>query len=203
MKVYGLTGNFGVGKSTVSRILRVLGARVIDADEVARAIVEPGQPAWEDIVEEFGPEVLNCDSTLNRKRVAEIAFSDPGMLGRLNSITHPRIIAHIRELVEHERQEGAGVVLIEAALIVEKGGLKDLLDGLIVVTAPIEAQVRRLCEERGFSEEEARARIESQMPEEEKVLHATYVIDNSGTRENTARQVDGIWREIAASPNED
>ncbi len=196
MKVIGLTGNIACGKSTVARIFRELGAKIIDADEIARKVVEPGKPAWKKIVETFGEQVLNPDKTVDRKKLGEIIFNDEAKRRTLNEITHPGIIGRVRELVETYRKENAPVVIIEAALIVEKGGLKDLIDGLIVVTADEESQMKRLIERSGYSVEEALSRIKSQMPPSEKVKHADYVIENSGTLENAHIQVKALWEKF-------
>lgn len=187
----------GAGKSTVARMFAVLGASVIDADQVARAVVAPRLPAWEDIIEEFGEEVLNCDSTLNRKKLAEIVFADAEKRERLNAITHPRIIEQIKEMVERHRAQGAGVVLIEAALIAEKEGMGGLISALIVVTADEESQISRVMSERGLLREEAELRLRAQMSGEEKAARATYLIDNSGSLEDTAQQVQELWEKLS------
>jgi dephospho-CoA kinase len=196
MKVIGLTGNIACGKSVVAGMFRELGASVIDADQVARLIVEPGQPAWKEIVERFGEGVLNPDGTINRRRLGEIVFRDAEKREELNRITHPRIIEKIRELIEEHRKEGARVVIVEATLIVEKGGMKPIIGDLIVVTADEETQIMRLTQRVGLSREEALLRIKSQMPVSEKVKHATYVIDNSGDLEKTREQVKRVWEMI-------
>lgn len=196
MKVIGLTGNIASGKSVVASMFRELGAVVIDADQVARLVVEPGQPAWKEIVERFGKEVLNPDGTINRSRLGEIVFRDEEKREELNRITHPRIIERIKEIIEKYRKEGAKIVIIEAALIVEKGGMKPIIDNLIVVTADEETQMRRLTQMVGLSQEDALLRIKSQMPTSEKIKHATYVIDNSGGLEETREQVKKVWEMI-------
>jgi dephospho-CoA kinase len=196
MKVIGLTGNIGCGKSVVASMFRELGAVIIDADQVARLVVEPGQPAWKEIVERFGKEVLNPDGTINRSRLGEIVFRDEEKREELNRITHPRIIERIKEIIEKYRKEGAKIVIIEAALIVEKGGMKPIIDDLIVVTADEETQMRRLTQMVGLSQEDALLRIKSQMPTSEKIKHATYVIDNSGGLEETREQVKKVWEMI-------
>lgn len=196
MKIIGLTGNIACGKSVVAGMFRELGASVIDADQVARLVVEPGQPAWKEIVERFGEGVLNPDGTINRRRLGEIVFRDAEKREELNRITHPRIIEKIRELIEEHRKEGARVVIVEATLIVEKGGMKPIIGDLIVVTADEETQVMRLTQRVGLSREEALLRIKSQMPVSEKVKHATYVIDNSGDLEKTREQVKRVWEMI-------
>ena len=196
MKVYGITGNIASGKSSVARMFEELGARVIDADEVAREVVEPGEPAWKEIVEEFGDGVLEPGGKINRKKLAEIVFSDEAGRGKLNDITHPRIKERIRDLLKQYEREGASIVMVEATLIVERGGLRSLLNGLIVVTADEETQIERLVREKGYTRDEAVSRLSAQMPAEEKIKHADYVIDNSGSLENTRKQVKSIWDSI-------
>jgi dephospho-CoA kinase len=196
MKVIGLTGGVACGKSVVASMFRELGANIIDADQVARSVVKPGQPAWKEIVERFGEVVLNSDGTINRNQLGGIVFGDGEKREELNRITHPRIIGKIKELIEEHRNEGAGVVIVEAALIVEKGGMKPIISDLIVVTADEETQIKRLTQGVGLSREEALLRIKSQMPISEKIKHATHVIDNSGNLETTRNQVKEIWEKI-------
>ena len=198
MKVYGITGNIASGKSSVARMFEELGARIIDADEVARAVVEPGEPAWKDIVREFGEGVLDPGGYINRKRLADIVFSNEDSRRKLNDITHPRIKEKIRGLLSSYVKEGTPVVMIEATLIVERGGLREFLDGLIVVTADEETQIERLVREKGYTREEAAARLGAQMPAGEKMRHGDYVIDNSGALEDTRRRVNEVWNSIAA-----
>ncbi len=196
MKVLGLTGNIASGKSTVARMLEGMGARIIDADLIAREVVEPEKPAWVDIVKKFGPGILSPDGTIDRRRLGEIVFGDESQRRLLMDITHPRIKEAVRERIEEYREENAPVVVVEAALIVEKGGLREFLDGLIVVTADEESQIERLVKRSGHTREEALARIGSQMPAGEKALHADYLIDNSGTEEETEAEVKRLWEEI-------
>jgi dephospho-CoA kinase len=196
MKVIGLTGNIGCGKSVVAGMFEELGGKIIDADYIARLVVEPTEPAWKDIIEKFGEEILNPDGTISRSRLGEIVFRDKEKREELNRITHPRIIGKIKELIEEYRKEKAEVIIVEAALIVEKGGMRPLISDLIVVIADEETQVKRLIQRGGFSREEALLRIKSQIPLSEKVKHATYVIDNSGTLEETRKQVKEVWKRI-------
>ncbi len=198
MKVIGLTGGVACGKSFVASMFRELGANIIDADQVARLVVEPGQPAWKEIVERFGEVVLNSDGTINRNQLGGIVFGDEEKREELNRITHPRIIGKIKELIEEHRNEGAGVVIVEAALIVEKGGMKPIISDLIVVTADEETQIKRLTQGVGLSREKALLRIKSQMPISEKIKHATHVIDNSGNLETTRKHVKEIWERIGS-----
>lgn len=196
MKVLGLTGNIASGKSLVATMFEELGARVIDVDDIARMIVEPDQPAWNEIVGGFGDVILNQDKTINRKKLGDIIFNDKEKREILNNITHPRIMAIVRNKVEEYRNQNVELTIIEAALIVEKGGLKDLIEKLIVVTSDKNSQIERLADRDGFSREESMSRINSQMPADEKVRFADYIIDNSGSRYETNVQVQKIWEEL-------
>ena len=196
MKVIGLTGNIACGKSLVASMLEELGAKVIDFDDIAKKIVEPSEPTWKEIVDTFGRDVLNPDDTINRKALGDVIFNDDQKRNILNDITHPKIMASARESVEKYRKENVEAVIIEAALIVEKGGLKDLIEKLIVVISDENSQVERLANRNGFSREEAISRINSQMPAIEKAQHADYIIDNSGTQEETQNQVNDLWAEL-------
>jgi len=196
MKVIGLTGNIASGKSVVASMLEDLGAKVIDADYIARKVVEPNQAAWKEIVQSFGKNILNPDNSINRKELGEIIFNDDEKRKMLNEITHPKIIQRVREAVETYKNENVKVVIIEAALIVEKGGLKDLIEELIVVTSDEASQIERLTKRNNLSKEEALSRINSQMPTLEKAQYADYIIDNSGTADKTQDQVRSIWNEI-------
>ncbi len=198
MIVLGLTGNIASGKSLVSKHLRELGAVIIDADHIARLIVEPGEPALEEIRTHFGDEAINRDGTLNREYVGNIVFSDHSKRQVLNRITHPRIVSKIRDFVDKQRHTGTEVAVIEAALIVEKGGLNDLIDKLVVVATDDTSQIKRLIERDDITEAEARRRIHSQMPAQEKIKHADYIIDNSHTPEHTKQQVLELWETLSS-----
>ncbi|MCL6638811.1 MAG: dephospho-CoA kinase [Firmicutes bacterium] len=200
MVVIGLTGNIGSGKSTISRKLGNLGARIIDADQVARAVVEPGTPALKEIVQTFGESVLNGDGTLNRKKLGARVFNDPAALARLNGITHPRIkdaidreIAALKSLPGPER----AVAVIEAPLLIEVG-LHKGVDEIWVVKVDEATQLKRLMERDGLTPDEARQRIAAQLPQAEKLRFADRVIDNSGTMAETERQVERHWSGLLA-----
>ncbi len=196
MKVLGLTGNIASGKSVVALMLENLGAKVIDVDDIAKKIVEPNQPTWKKIVDAFGKDILNPDLTINRKTLGDIIFNDDNKRKVLNDITHPVIIQTARKKVDQYKRENAKVVIIEAALIVEKGGLKDLIEKLIVVTSDEESQIERLKKRNELSIDEALSRINSQMPTSEKTQHADYIIDNTGTLEESENQVNKLWQKI-------
>ncbi len=197
-RIIGLTGGIASGKSTVARMLAELGAPVVDADALARRVVEPGQPAWEDVVAEFGREVLLPDGAVDRKKLGDIVFADDAKRRRLNAITHPRIAAASRAEVAAHVGAGAQVVIYEAALLVENG-IHRTLDGVIVVSCSPAEQLRRLMARDGLDEAAARARIAAQLPLEEKLKAATFVVDTSGAYEDTRRQVEHLWRTLTGS----
>lgn len=191
----GLTGGVACGKSTVGKMLAEHGAHFLKADTLAHRLYEPGEHTYYAVVERFGREILNCDGTINRARLANAAF--PDRIAELNAIVHPAVIdAQNRWMVECERADPAGTAVVEAALIVEAGAARDF-DKLIVVTCPLKQKIERYANRAKISTEEARAEVlrrsSAQLPDEEKARHADYVIDNSGSLEDTARQVDAIW----------
>ena len=196
MKVIGLTGSIGSGKSTVAGLFKELGAEVIDADQVSRQVVEPGSETLIQLTSEFGDQILNPDGTLNRAHVADIVFESDEKRHLLNSIIHPAIYSRIVSLIDEYRDKGCELVVLEAALMLEKGGLIKLTDHLVVVSIDEETQLKRL-EQRGeLTTEQMKARIKTQLGNDEKIKHADFVIDNSGNLENTRTQVSGIWNKI-------
>lgn len=196
MRVIGLTGGIASGKSTAARILERFGVPVIDADRLAREVVEPGAPAFAAIVAAFGAEVVGPDGALDRARLGAIVFSDPAARRRLEDITHPAIGARADELLARYRRDGEPVVIYMAPLLIE-AGVTGRVDEIWVVYVDRETQASRLCKRDGISRQEAVQRIESQMPMEEKAARGRLVIDNRGTPEELERQVLGIWeREI-------
>lgn len=194
-RVIGLTGGIASGKSTVAAMLRELGAPVVDADELARRVVEPGSAGLAAIVEYFGPQVLDAAGALDRKQLGARVFADPEARAALNAITHPRIAELSQREIARHAGAGAPVVIYEAALIVENG-LQRGLDGLIVVSVPVEVQLERLIARDGLGEDEARARLAAQLPLADKVAVADHVIDNAGTVEETRAQVARVWEAI-------
>lgn len=198
MLTVGLTGGIACGKSLVSRHLSRKGAVIIDLDLVAREIVKPGMPAWFDIRSFFGPEILLEDGSLDRKKLSHMVFSHEGLREKLNQLTHGRII----ELVEKRKkglQDDPGsrdiILVIEAPLLFE-AGMKGRVDKVIVVKCQGPVQQKRLKERDGITGPEALGRIHSQMPLEEKVRLADYVIDNSYSPDYTREQVDQLWEDL-------
>jgi len=191
VRVWGLTGNIACGKSAVEEFLRQKGVPVIDADHVAREIVEPGQPALDAIVETFGREILDEEGRLDRPALAAIVFTDPSARKHLETITHPRIHARTAELLGGLARDDTKLAVVSAALMIEAGSHR-LYEGLIVVTCPEDLQTQRLMVRDGFTEEQARARTSSQMAQQSKAALADLVINNSGTLEATHKQIQ-VW----------
>jgi dephospho-CoA kinase len=194
----GLTGSIATGKSTVSRMFAHLGARVLDADVLAREVVMPGQPAYLKIVEEFGPAVVLEDATLDRKALGAIVFADPARRKRLEEITHPAIgLRQQRILSALDEEEFEGIVIWDVALLFETGGVARM-DRVVVVYTDPDTELARLMAREGIPEQQARARIATQMPVAEKAKRAHYVIDNSGERVDTERQVKAVYESLLA-----
>jgi len=192
----GLTGGIATGKSTVHDMLASPSVRVVDADALAREVVEPGTPAHARIVAEFGKEVLQPDGRLDRARLGEMVFPDTGKRKRLEAITHPAIRARFEKIMaDLERAGFDGILVWDAALLVESGGNKNM-DRVVVVTTDPATQLRRLMARDGCSEEAARARTASQMPLAVKARYADYVVDNSGTPEQTEARVREVYRAL-------
>jgi dephospho-CoA kinase len=189
----GLTGGIATGKSTVSAFLRQLSCEIIDADLLAREVVEPGQPAWTTIVAEFGQDVLTGDGTLDRKKLGAIVFADPERRRRLEAITHPAIRERFQARLDELAEKGfTGIVIFDAAVMIESGNYKNM-DRLVVVVTDEPTQMSRLRGRDGTDDAEGRRRIASQMPLSEKAKLADYVIDNSGDRHATAEQVRRVF----------
>lgn len=192
----GLTGSIAVGKSFVSGVLAEAGCHVLDADEVARRVVEPGALGLAGVVEAFGESVLRPDGTLDRARLGQIVFGDEGKRRLLNSILHPLIIAEQDEwLRRRELEDPRGVGVIDAALMIESGG-HERFDRLVVVHCRPELQLERLMRRNNLTREEAEARINSQMPQDEKLRHADFTVDTSGSFEETRAQTFQVYREL-------
>lgn len=196
----GLTGSIAVGKSFVSGVLTELGCRVVDADAVARRVVEPGAEGLRRIVEAFGDWVLKPDGTLDRVAVSAVIFKDGAKRELINSLLHPLIIAEQDELMRRwEREEPRGIGVVDAALLIESGG-HGRFDKLVVVHCRSEMQLERLMKRNGYSRAEAAARVAAQMPQDEKLRHADFTIDTSGTYEETRRRTVEVYaalRELA------
>lgn len=193
MKVIGITGSFGTGKTFVSGVFRSLGADIIDADRIARQTVRKGTPAYAGIVGVFGRSVLNKAGQINRSRLAMEVFSDRRKLRMLNRIVHPEVIRTIKRRVEKSGKED--ILVIDAPLLIE-AGLAGMVDTLIVVTASRARQIERCVKKFRITEDDVLKRIESQIPLRKKVKMADFVIRNDGKKSETRRQIKKVWRKI-------
>jgi len=191
----GLTGGLASGKSFVGQALVELGCHLIEADRLGHDVLLPGGEAYGDVVREFGSGMLDPDGTINRKRLAGEVFGNPERLAVLNSLVHPPVFRREQALMdEFERVDPRGITVVEAAILIETGSYKRF-DRMILVVCEEAAQLARACE-RGLEREEALARIQRQMPVEEKRKFADYVIDNSGSREETLRQTQAVYEAL-------
>ena len=191
-----LTGGIGSGKSTVARLLAERGAVIVDADAIAREIVEPGQPALEEIVKSFGARVLQPDGRLDRGALAQIVFADPQALARLNAITHPRIATLSAQRLDAVPADA--VVVYDMPLLAEQGpAALQGWDAIVVVDAPEDLRVSRLVA-RGLSADDAQARVQAQASREARLAIATHVLDNSGSESGLRAQVDALWNGLNA-----
>ncbi|NUW34381.1 dephospho-CoA kinase [Nonomuraea sp. SMC257] len=189
----GLTGGIGSGKSEVSRRLAARGAVVIDADKIAREVVEPGTPGLARVVAAFGDEVLRADGSLDRERLGSIVFSDPERLAALNAIVHPLVGERVAELQGQAADDA--IVVYDVPLLAENK-LAPMYDVVIVVDASDETRVARLAEHRGMAESDARARIAAQATREERLAVAHIVIDNEGALDALEARVDEVWDDL-------
>lgn len=196
IRLFGLTGGLGSGKSTVAECFRQAGVPVLDADRIAREVVEPGTDGLAEVVRVFGEGVLRPDGALDRGRLAALAFGDDAQRRRLNAILHPRIASRTLELAAALEEKGERFACYEAALLVENG-LADAFRPLVVVAAPEEVQVARAVLRDSCTESEARARIRAQLPLQAKVAAADYVIDNGGDLAATLRQAREVLSAVA------
>ncbi|MGE0128535.1 MAG: dephospho-CoA kinase [Blastocatellales bacterium] len=198
----GLTGGIATGKSYVLGVLSELGCEVIDADTIAHQVIEPGRPAYLDIVNHFGGEILNEGGAINRAALGAIIFSNKTARETLNAIVHPRIYESQVEWFEQiARRDPAAIAVVDAALMIETGSYRRF-DKLIVVYCDLELQLQRLMERNSFTREQALARISAQMPSEEKLKYADYSINTSNGFEDTRRQAEKIHEELRSLQSE-
>ncbi len=194
----GLTGGLASGKSFVGQALAELGCHLIQADQLGHEVLMPGAEAYDGVVREFGPGVLAADGTIDRSRLAAEVFDRPDRLAKLNSLVHPPVIRREEEILKDlEARDPGGTAVMEAAILIETGSYRRF-DKVVVVVATREQQVERAMG-RGLSRDEALARIERQMPLEEKRKYADYVIDTSGEKEDTLRQVREVYRALGGT----
>lgn len=194
-KVVGLTGSIASGKSTVAAMFKELGACIIDADQLAREVVIPEKPAWQDIRRHFGDEILLEDGNINRPKLAEIIFANDQAREELNRIVHPRVFDLINDRIGQAQEQSCPLILVDVPLLYENNRA-DMYEQVIVVYVPQEIQLQRLIKRNGLSEKQAMQRIASQMSPEEKRKYADFVIDNSGSLDETRLQVQRLYEKL-------
>lgn len=193
MLIIGLTGGIASGKSTVARMLEEKGVQLLDADRIAREAVEPGRPAWQEIVDWLGPSILLPDRTIDRAKLGNLVFKDRKMLKRLNKIVHPWVGAQFMSRSEKIRQEDPDAVLVYDIPLLIEAGMQNIVDLVLLVYVPREIQIARLMQRDKLTHAEAVDRVDSQMLLDEKVNYADAVVDNSGSLSETANQVEKFW----------
>jgi dephospho-CoA kinase len=193
----GLTGGIGAGKSTVSAMLAERGAVIVDADQIARDLQSPGSPVLDSMAERFGDHIIGDDGSLDRAAVAAIVFNDEAALKDLNGIVHPAMQSEIQRQIDEHRSTDR-VVVLDFPLLAENP--RKGLAATIVVDIPVDVAVRRLVDQRGMDEADARARINSQISRDERLATATHVLDNGGDRESLTAQVDELWQQLLELP---
>jgi dephospho-CoA kinase len=204
MKVIGLTGGIGSGKSTVAGFLAELGAVIIDADKVWHEALKPDTKIWREVVAAFGTEIVKPNGEIDRKKLGEIVFGNPEALARLNKIVHPRIYSMVKTQIKQYRQKGVRVVVFEAPLLIDvplslragEPSLLDEVDEVWVTVAPESTVLRRLKEKSGMSEEQTLARIRSQLSSEERIKQADVVIDTDCSLGELKERVRALWRKL-------
>lgn len=194
----GLTGGIATGKTTISNYLKTKGIPVLDADEYARKVVEPGTPGLTYIVNTFGKQVLQSDGSLNRKLLGQIIFNDMTARQKLNGITHPRIQQMMTDELQKLAKDKTPLVILDIPLLLENHNIAGA-DAIMVVTVPESIQLNRLMQRNNLTKEEAQRRIDAQMPLSEKEKLADFIVDNSGTIANTLTQVDKVIQNITES----
>jgi len=202
MLVIGLTGGIASGKSTISSFLQELGAVIIDADALARQVVKPGKKAWLQIRKHFGSQIIKEDQTIDRKKLAEIVFNNPGERKVLNAIIHPEVIKMTRDLIKKYKQNTTiPLIVVDAPLLIE-AGMTTVVDEVWVINVDEEKQIERIMKRDKISRQKALSRISSQMPTREKLKYADRIINTNVSLEETFKQLKQIWDDIIDVPHE-
>jgi dephospho-CoA kinase len=197
----GLTGGLASGKSFVGRSLADLGCYLVRADELGHQVLEPGGEAYDAVVREFGTGILNPDGTMDRRRLGALVFHDPALLARLSAVVHPPVRARTRRLLEeYEAGHPDGIAVVEAAIMIETGSYRDY-ERLILAVCGKEQQIERAMARDGLTREQVLDRLSRQMPLDEKIQYADYVIDTSGARENTLAQTRAVYESLLGMKN--
>ncbi len=192
----GLTGGMGSGKTTVGNLFKSLGAHVLDADEICRFLVEPGKPAWQEIIDLFGNEILKEDQTLDRRKIADVVFSNPEKKKAIEAILHPRVMEEEQKRYKDILNDEPGaLVIIDAALLIESENYRKV-DKVIVVACDEGTQLHRIMAKNAFSREDAHRRMQQQMPLEEKIKFADYVIHNDSDLSELKKRVEALFHQL-------
>jgi dephospho-CoA kinase len=198
----GLTGGIASGKSLVARVFKDLGTHVIDADRIVHDLLQPGQAVWHEVVDHFGKEILLSDTCIDRRKLGDVVFHDTKKRDWLNRCIHPKVFETFSAQVKHLRnRQPADIVVFDAVLLIETGYNRNM-DKIVVVYAEQEQQIERLASRDGFTRDHALARIQSQMPLEQKLGHADYIIHNTGTREQAERQATEVFLKLKEDAKE-
>lgn len=195
MKIIGLTGGTGSGKSTVSKFLAHLGAVVIDADKVGHEVFKPGTKAWQEVVDAFGQGIISADGTIDRRKLGEIVFSNPGARAKLNQVMHPLIYEQVKSRMEEYGRKGVAIIIVEAPLLLEVGW-KSLVDEVWVTSASEATVIKRLKEQKGLPEAQSLARVRAQLTDEERIRQADVVIDTDCALDELKERVEALWRKL-------
>lgn len=196
MLLAALTGGIASGKSMVAGVFEELGCYIHHADAVAHELMEPHRPAWKAVVAHFGPDILGPDNTINREKLGAIAFSKKKERRFLNELLHPLVMEQKKDIIVRLRKEGHYKIFVSEAALTVEAGYADFFDKIVVVYCPKEVQIVRLMERDRISRKEALKKLQSQMPAEEKLKYADYVVDTSGTIESTVEQAEKVFRSL-------
>jgi dephospho-CoA kinase len=195
MKIIGLTGGIGSGKSTVSKVLAHLGAVVIDADKMGHEVFKPGTKAWQEVVDAFGQGIISADGTIDRRKLGEIVFSNPDARAKLNQVMHPLIYEQVKSRIEEYGRKGVAIIIVEAPLLLEVGW-KSLVDEIWVTSASEATVIKRLKEQKGLPEAQSLARVRAQLTDEERIRQADVVIDTDCALDELKERVEALWRKL-------
>ena len=198
MTVIGITGNIGSGKSAVCQILANLGTVIIDADELAHEAYQPHSQIWQEIVTAFGKDIVKSSNEIDHQKLAQIVFSDPASLARLNQIVHPEAYRLVRQKIDSYRRQGAKTIALEAALLIEAGWM-NLVDKLWLVKTPDDVVIQRLIQHKGSDRTEISARLKSQTPPEEKIKYVDEIIYNDSDLNQLETKVTELWHKLHIS----
>jgi dephospho-CoA kinase len=200
MKIIGITGGIGSGKTEVAKIFKQLGAKILSGDEIGKVVVEKNRTVFKKIVKVFGEGILNKNKKLNRRKLGNIAFSSIKRRNKLNKIVHPYLLSNLKKKIEEYRKKGSGFVVVDAALIVE-WGLQNDLDYLILVESALKNRIKRLKENLGYSQKEALSRSKMQLRDKTRRKYADYIIKNDKNLTELKRKTVSLWKFIYSEKN--